>query len=230
MNASTNLPSVQFDSNAGEGRLIRGDILKCVDGRWAAKDGTTFQEGEQFLVLGTNESLQCWKDGLPSETIVKETGKSLPDVDLLNEKIPEKKWKKGLDNKPRPPWQHQWVAYLIRCVDAAAFTFINSTVGARLAVERLADQVQAMRTLRGAMVVPLVTLGSKPMPTSYGDKLRPHFQIVEWRELAGGVGVQQQPAPAQIEAPKEQKAKATKPGKPIKPVTSEEALNDKIPW
>jgi hypothetical protein len=227
MSAPTNVPSVQPDNS--DTRLIRGEILKCVDGRWSARDGTTFQPTEQFLVAGTGEALQCWQDGMPSDTIVKEAGKPLPDVDELNSKIPQKSWETGLDGKPRPPWQHNWIVYLIRCHDASAYTFINSTAGARIGVQRLADRVSAMQMLRGAAVAPLVTLGSKPFKTSYGDRLRPDFEVAEWRELGGSVGVQP-PAP-QIEPPKQQqkKTKAGKPGKPVKPVSLKEEMNDDIP-
>src|SRR5262249_51933858 len=159
---------------------IKGAILKNVDGRWSAKDGTTLRDGEQYLGLGTTEALQCWQDGMPSEDpILKEPGKDLPDVDELNAKIPKENWEDGLDGKPRPPWQHVWIAYLIRVKDASMFTFLNSTTGARIAVQKLASQVNNMRVLRGANVVPLVTLGAKPMPTKYGEKMRPHFEVVE---------------------------------------------------
>jgi hypothetical protein len=109
------------------------------------------------------------------------------------------------------------------------YTYLNSTVGAHIAVRRLSDQVQAMQHLRGANVAPIVTLGSKQMKTKYGDRLRPHFEIVEWRELNGGGS---QSAPPQIEPPKASGPKtggwAEQIGKPVKPVTLKEEMNDEI--
>jgi hypothetical protein len=173
--------------------------------------------------------LQCWQDGLPSEVILKAPGKDLPDVDELNAKIPQEEWEDGLDGKPRPPWQHVWIAYLIRTTDAMMFTFLNSTTGARLAVQKLASQVNNMRVLRGANVVPIVKLSAKPMRTMFGEKMRPSFEIVDWRELASSE-IQHQSA-RQSEHKQEKANPATSEvGKPVKSVTTAEALNDEIPF
>ena len=81
-------------------------------------------------------------------------------------------------------------------------------------------------TLRGANVVPLVKLDSKPMKTKYGQKLRPEFTILEWRQLGGG-------------GPKEAARIAHQPGQqhpddcaglqPVEPVSIEEEMNDSLP-
>ena len=99
------------------------------------------------------------------------------------------------------------------------YTFSNSTVGARIAVGRLADRVQMMRAMRAPTVVPVVKLSSKIMVTKYGEKARPDFEIVEWRNLGGGG------EPAAIEHKSDDK-----PGTAVKPVTASEELNDQIPW
>ena len=41
-----------------------------------------------------------------------------------------------------------------------------------------------MRKLRGPHVVPIVTVGSAPMKTHWGQKMRPDFRIVGWKGLA----------------------------------------------
>jgi hypothetical protein len=226
----SNLPIVSFDGGSDDpDELIKGVIAKCIDDRWSAKDGSIFTPAMQFLCLGITQALQCWRDGMISETIVKKAGKPLRDVDELNAQVPEEEWEAGPDGKPRPPWQHVRVVYLLRTSDAAMYTYLNSTVGAHIAVRRLSDQVQAMRHLRGANVAPIVTLGSKQMQTRYGDRLRPHFEIVEWRELNGG---DSQSAPPQIEPPKTSGPKTSgsveQIGKPVKPVTLKEEMNDEI--
>jgi hypothetical protein len=107
------------------------------------------------------------------------------------------------------------VVYLIDPISAATYTFISATVGARIAVERLSDQVRTMRALRGENVVPLVELGSAPMKTRFtASKQRPAFTVVEWRYLGGGNGG----APAIEHKPT-----------PVEPVTLAEELNDEIP-
>jgi hypothetical protein len=67
--------------------------------------------------------------------------------------------------------------------------------------------VKVMRALRGAHVVPIVTIGSTIMKTKYGAKARPEFPIIGWKGLAD-----QQPLLKSIEPP-----------------TAGESVNDKIP-
>jgi hypothetical protein len=199
-----------FGDGEGNDRLIQGTILRCVDGKWSAKDGTDFPPGTKLIALGTACALQHWKDGLPVETIVRQKGKPLPDLDELNEKIPQKKWEK-YNGEPRPPWCRQHIAYLIDPGDASIYTFINSTVGAAIAVSKLKDRVQWMRKLRGAAVVPLVKLDAKTMKTKHGQKLRPEFTVVEWRDFSGPTN-----------------ALPDLSGNPIEPPSLKEELNDSV--
>jgi hypothetical protein len=218
-----NLPTISDD------RIIQGDILKCVDGRWSLRDGTAIPPETLLLAIATGEALQCWRDQTVIDEIPKRPGKELPNVDELNAKIPREQWELGLDNQPRPPWQHVHLAYLIAINDASTYTFVNSTVGCRIAVERLQDRIKWMQALRGKWVVPLVKPDAKPMKTKYGQKMRPEFTIVDWRQIGdgGGSGLANEPA-RQIEQKKPDPAEQI--GQPVKPVTSAEALNDEIPF
>ena len=150
----------------------------------------------------------------------KKPGEPLPDIDELNARIPQKQWETGLDGKPRPPWQKQCLVYLLDGTNAERFTFINSTVGARIAVENLKDQVKWMRAMRGADVFPVVELSSAPMKTKMGTKIRPDFRVVGWRRLGDGETGPVTGAPPTTPAI----------GKPVAPVSSREALNDEIPF
>jgi hypothetical protein len=233
-------------------RLIQGVILKCVDGRWLDAEGQT--PPAQLLVLGTIRALQCWQEQKPIDTIIEAPGgEPLPDVDELNAKIPEDEWEAGLDGKPRPPWQLNYVVYLIDPETADTYTFLNSTRGAQIAVERLSDKIKWMRAMRGANVTPIVKLDSRPMKTAFGEKLRPEFTVLEWRELDVAPSIAQnaapqiehQPAPASPPAeqspptetvdgagpPQEPKKKKNAAiGKPVRPVTAKEALDDELPF
>ena len=60
--------------------------------------------------------------------------------------------------------------------------------------------------------------------TRFGQKMRPEFTIVEWRQIGGG-GLQNEPA-RQIEQRKPNPAEQI--GRPVKPVTTEEERNDRI--
>jgi hypothetical protein len=218
-------------------RLIQGVIAKCVDGRWADSDGLPLPA--ELLVVGTTRALQCWKDQYPVDTIIEQPDEPLPDVDELNAQIPEREWGLGLDNKPRPPWQLNYVVYLLNPDTADTYTFLNSTTGARIAVERLDDKFRWMRRMRGSGAVPIVRLDSRPMKTKTGPKMRPEFTIVEWRDIGTAPGIEQKttpqieqrkPAPDPTPANPSKPAVKRKPGKPVKPVTRQEELDDEIPF
>jgi hypothetical protein len=207
-----NLPAIDTSE-----RLIHGSLLKCTDGRWATSDDPDMT-GRQLLALTTAKAIQRWRSQEPIETIV-DDGAGLPDIGELNEAIPRSEWEPGLDGQPRPPWQRQYVVYLLRASDASIFTFANGTIGARIAWERLVDRVSWMRALRGVNVFPLVTLDCKTMKTQFGTKLRPEFAIADWRDLGGGGN----PAiGGGVSAPMI--------GKPAKTPTAAEELDDDIPF
>src|SRR5262245_28034048 len=146
------VPADGFDE-ASNGRVIQGELIKCTDGRWTDRDG--LQPPTPLLVLAVNTVLQRWQGQRPVETIAKTPGKEFPNVDDLNAEIPENKWEAGPDGKPRAPWQLQNVVYLLNPKTAERFTFASGTIGARVAIDKLRDQVVFMRQLRGANVVPV---------------------------------------------------------------------------
>jgi hypothetical protein len=77
-----------------------------------------------------------------------------------------------------------------------------------------------MRRLRGANVVPVVTLSAKPMKTKFGVKQRPFFKIVNWRDLSGELQTAiASPIPPALDV-----------GTSVKPVTTAEELNDEVPF
>jgi hypothetical protein len=212
------------DDDRDNPRLIIGTKLKCNDGQWSANDGSELKPDTRYLVRGTLTAAQHWQNNLPVETIVKEVGKPFIDIDEANARIPQTDWEMGLDGKPRAPWQVTRVVYLIRIPDGKLYTYLNSTYGTKIAVGNLREQVSTMRMLRGTDVVPIVRLDKAPYRTRYGVKIRPDFVPVEWRAIGGAGGLQQKPA-QQLE----HKQEATS-GKPVKPVTTKEELNDEIPW
>jgi hypothetical protein len=221
-----------FDDAGIDDRVIQGTLAKCVDGKWSDRDGAPIPR--VLLALKCDEILQLWKNNTPAETI---RSKPLPDVKELNAKTPETEWEPGIDGKPRPPWQHQFLVYLINPSDGSIFTFVNSTVGAAIGVRRLRERVKVTRMLRGVNVFPVVQLNSAPFKAKFGPKLGPEFTILEWRELGAAplptASPQLEHKPAEPASGKEQAAKSAfapnMPGKPVKPVTLGEELNDEIP-
>ena len=229
-----------FGGSLTSGRLIKGQIL-----RWNETSGWTDRDGlsppEVMLVIGISEALQCWKGKKPIETI---TEKPLPDIEALNEVVPKSEWEVGLDGKPRPPWVHQVIAYLIDPASGGTFTYLNSTIGARMAIDQLREKVITMRALRGTRVCPVVRLGHRPMKTNFGMRHRPEFEVVAWRELGGnGGGTLAGPQTPQLTGPTATAAPVKPDPKPklkpsaladigsdVRPVETKEILNDEIPW
>jgi hypothetical protein len=205
----TNLPAIDISE-----RLIHGSLLKCVDGRWSTQDNPDLT-GTQLLALTTAKAIQHWQSKEPIETLV-DTGEGLPDIDELNATIPRSDWELGFDGQPRPPWQRQYVVYLLDASDASIFTFGNGTIGARIAWDHLVDRVSWMRALRGVNVFPLVTLDSKTMKTQFGTKLRPEFTIMDWRDLGGSGNPVLESAPQRAI------------GKPVRTPSTAEKLDDDI--
>lgn len=216
-----------FDVVAGDdSRLIRGEILKCTDGHWSTKSGDPVATGTRMLVLGVADFLQRWCEQKVIETIVREPGKLLPELEELNAQIPKEQWEAGLDGQPRAPWVHAYCVYLLDRNSAGLFTYINSTIGARIAYGNLKDKVVWKRQLHGgASVLPVVALDTKPMKTNFGMKIRPEFTICEWCILGDALG---NPKVKLIEAdPNEEPPKGLKK---VKPPSTGEELDDDIPY
>jgi hypothetical protein len=200
-----------------EKRLIKGERLKFVDGRWSDSADSTVPE--KMLVLNRIRAVQCWREQKIADCIAQKDDEPLPDVDELNAKIPEAEWELGLDGKPRGPWQNVWGFYLCNPHDGSIYTYINGTIGSRIAYDKLNDRIEMVRMLRGANVAPVVKLDSRPMKTKFGSKMRPEFTIINF------VGFGGEPVPAL-----EHKVADAPALKPVPTPTASEELNDEIPW
>jgi hypothetical protein len=171
-----------FDRSAANDRLLRGTLIGWTDtNKWADRDG--MPPPETMIVIGVDEALQRWQCKKLVEVI---RDKPLPNVNTLNEATDKSTWEIGLDNKPKAPWVHSFLVYLLDPATAATYTYVNSTYGAKLAYDILRERVTTMRLLRGARVVPLVKLDERPFRTSFGPRRRPEFTIVSWRMIGGG--------------------------------------------
>ena len=165
-----------FNAAFVSGRTIKGSFLKWNDSlHWLDRDGLV--PPSPLLVIAINEILQMWRGG-KAEII---TEKPLPDPKVLNSAIPVSEWQVGPDKKPRPPWAHTVVVYLVNISTGEAYTYAAPTIGAHIAFDHLREAVTTMRLLRGTRCMPLVNLGERPMKTSFGMRTRPHFEIVGWK-------------------------------------------------
>jgi len=230
-----------FPSGLPGDRLIRGTFARWNEtSKWTDRDGLRLPE--TMLVIGHTKVLQKWQDK-KAEVI---SNHPLPDPKELNAKIPESEWELDLTGKPTPPWKLTFVIYMVNLKTGAIFTYANSTYGAMLAYSHLEEQISVMRLLRGEHVFPIVRLETRPMPTRFGMKARPHLEPIDWR-VPGGGGSQlapQSPTP-QISGPSASSsapspAPATPPTtppaapvldstRPAKPVTVAELVDDELP-
>jgi hypothetical protein len=208
-----------FDETETSDRVIQGTLLKCVDGVWTDRDGQPAPK-TPLLALSTSTIIQHWQDQKPVQTITKQPGRPLPDIDDLNAQIPQSEWEDDpITGKPRAPWQLQKVVYLLCEITAERFTYANGTTGTHIAVDNLRTRVKDMRFMRGETVLPVVELSNKPMKTRYGQKLRPEFKIISWRDAG--------PSTPQITG---EKGGGGGGMKEIAPPTTEEELRDKVPY
>jgi hypothetical protein len=137
-----------------------------------------------WTVLDTAHAYVLWQDKRIADAIRKELGKQLPDLDELNEQIPQDQWEIGPSGTKTPPWVRQAYAYLLHEVSAELVTFITSSIGGFICIRELRDRVRWRRRLRGPDLLPVVELASAPMRTRYGVKLRPAFTVTAWRNLS----------------------------------------------
>ncbi len=194
-----NLPAPNSYNNWDTDGGITGERLKCVDGVWTNQDGIEVS-GKKLLAIGTITYLQRWRDdGKPPKKIFKQDGK-LPHPDDLNDAIPKSEWRTNPnDGKPEPPWKQAWEVHLIDEATGKAYTFSNTTTGAMRAFNELAGQVMIKQKMAGKnnLLLPIVELSRKVMPTEHGRKLRPHFEVLNWHQL-GNPELQPQPANPQL--------------------------------
>jgi hypothetical protein len=244
-----------FRWSPADGRVTKGTILNWNDEKkWHDRDGLS--PPSPLLVMGVTTVLRRWmKDEFGNMRPDYITEHPLPDAANLNSTIPKTEWLPGLGNSgPRPPWEFCVVVYLANLVSGELFTFSSTTIGGRMAFDALNEAVVIMRMMRGEKVSPIVLLEERPFQTKlFGLKRRPHFQPVDWRTpkkpppLAEPTPPPPLPAPASESppAPPTETAAAAKPeARPaarvtaetmekmdkVKPVSTEELLNDSIPW
>jgi hypothetical protein len=125
-----------FDRSAANDRLLRGTLIGWTDtNKWADRDG--MPPPETMIVIGVDEALQRWQCKKLVEVI---RDKPLPNVNTLNEATDKSTWEIGLDNKPKAPWVHSFLVYLLDPATAATYTYVNSTYGAKLAYDILRER------------------------------------------------------------------------------------------
>ena len=190
MTALQNITATALTRFGSGGNVERGEVLKFTH-RWEVRSGAPLQVENSLLALfppGTITGfriLRKWEP-LPTETIVPDADGKLPDPDELNGRIPSEQWGMGLDGKPRPPWSKYFILYLLDTSTAALYTFMNNTIGSRLAITGIEERTEWGRALFGDDVMPLLKLTDRPFPTKFGERRKPAFDVLGFRRFAEG--------------------------------------------
>jgi hypothetical protein len=185
---------VEGDEQQTSNRVIQGEIVKFTnEASWVTGAGEELPADLELVVIDVGRIVQKWNDGIPVETRVLQPGEKFPDIAKLNETVPKKEWVEGPDGKPRGPWQSQHVVYLLDPRRMGRYTWPTGTVGGAIAVRDIVDRCCWMRKYRGAHVYPVVRLSNAFMPTRFGGRQRPYFDIVKWVSLDGGGAVLTRP-------------------------------------
>jgi hypothetical protein len=198
-------------------KVLRGTLVTFSDGRWyAGKEKLEIKEGARYAAVGTAHYWQRWENKQPSEMVLRQSGKPLPDRETLGDMV-ESEWEVGFDGKtPKDPWTETRALYLIDPLTAEALTFTISSWAGRGAIADLGDQIIRMRQAHPA-AVPVVELRSAPHINKFGRKTKPVLKIVEWKR--GGSLVDGDEPRLQIAYAETKSAKA---------LETADALNDSV--
>jgi hypothetical protein len=245
---------VEGEDKSEQQGLIRGSRVAFTNtAEWEiAIEGDVIEPDVKLIVVDIVRTVVKWgaDKGPPEQTIVVPPGQPFPDIEAMNNAIPKDQWRQGLAGL-QGPWQAQQLVVMIEPRSMNTFTYVTSTIGGGIAVRDLVDKVKMMRRYRG-QVSPVVTLADTLFKTRFGERRRPHFNIVDWVSMGGnepqpaalpappsGSGSNAAPvieaSPVKEEPPAAEPAKKPKRSKSgsfnrVEPLTAKEELNDEIPW
>jgi hypothetical protein len=168
-----------FDHDDPTESPIRGGNIKFDAGAYfTGKEKTRVETtNRRFVVLDKCEGWVFLKKGCQPEYVMWTPGTPKPEIPECGD---ECTWPLGLDGKPSRPWKWNFFVYVIDAESGETLTFSSNTVGGKIAVRDLTQQIRSMRSMKpGSM--PVVELQSAMMATDWGKKPRPHFKITGWR-------------------------------------------------
>jgi hypothetical protein len=90
----------------------------------------------------------------------------------------ESLWEEGKD-----PWVFQNILPMDDLETGEYMIFVTSSIGGKIAIETLCNSVGRAYKAGRQFGLPVIKLDTKPFPTKFGTKPRPHFPIVRWQDL-----------------------------------------------
>jgi hypothetical protein len=160
------------------GTLLRGAIIKFNSGEFISEK-RRLDGDETWAVTGVLALWVLWGDRAPLQYDLAKPGHGLSDRNELGHLDPER-WPLGLDGRPQDPWRDSRYVYLVNTRSAADATFTTDTIGGRRGVSELRNSIANVRLAQPG-AIPIVKLISLPMPTKFGIKTRPGFEVLDWK-------------------------------------------------
>src|ERR1700730_18010359 len=105
------------------------------------------------------------------------------DIDELNGEVDINDYNVDFNGDTLAPWKKHFEVRLVDLETGAKLIASNSTTGHLLAFNGLKERTVFMRRYRGEKVYPIVNLSHASMKTKFGQKMRPDFEIMDWRLL-----------------------------------------------
>jgi hypothetical protein len=212
-------------------RVIQGELVKFTnDAKWVTRAGDVLPPTLELVAVDVARVVQKWADETPVETIILEAGQKFPNLEKLNESVPKTEWREGPDGNPRGPWQAQHIVYMVDLATMNRFSWPSdiNTIGSSRCVSELVDRTKWMRRFRGVNVYPVITLTDTFMPTRFGGRQRPHFEVERWISL--GEGGSALPAPELKALPDTAALDTPQGARTVEPLTTKEVVDDDIPY
>ena len=212
------------------GPVIHGTLIKFTsEAEWVTGNGDEMSRERELIVVDMVRIVQKWVDQMPQETIIVPPGEKFPDIKAMNEAAPQSEWREDLNGKKVGPYQKQNVVYLLDALSLDKLTFPTSTTGGGMACHDLSDKVAWMRKYRGPRVSAVITLSDRFMPTKYGGRQRPHFEVVRWIGFDTGEGGDALSAPKPALAGGAAATPEIPPWSEVEEPSLKEELNDDLP-
>ena len=156
--------------------------------------------GTEAVVVRIATGLICLKKGEKPQRIVKEPGKSLPDLADLNG-TDESQWDIGLNGRRLPPWSECSDVLMVRRDTDEALIFSTHSATGRYAVANLDRAVVRQSRIAGKPMRPVIRLEVGTYESSAGECAVPKFEITEWLPADEVPQISYSPQSAEVEVP-----------------------------
>jgi hypothetical protein len=168
------------DDHLQGGSDIQGTLLKFSnEAQWVTGKGDLVSRELELIVADISRRVKKWINDRVVQTIIVPPGEKFPDVKAMNEAAPRSEWRESF-GKMVGPYQMAYHVYLLHSVALDKYTFVTSTTGGGICCRDIAEKVTWIRKYRGPSVNAVVTLSDTFMPTQWGGRQRPHFNVVRF--------------------------------------------------